>query len=454
MKKIVLALLTITVALCAVEWEVEQVITGEMPLIALDSEGYARVLFLAYPGLKVGSNVTGEWEIKDVVELEKILPYYGLAVNSKGNAVVVFQDIIDWDLGYDLFMATDKSGEFETTNLTNYPEWQYRPVITIDQQDVVHMVYLKMVDWYEEIDQIFYAKIDNGDFTSAEQVTDNAFSMYGYFEISKDVVVEKNQDPHVFYLGEDTLIWHASKTGNNPWLKETISAHSGYDPLAAIDGSNNIHIAYASDYYRESDDLRCICYLTNKNGSWEDTIAFGDAAANWHPDISVDLSGNPHIIWYHYAFYPNIYYTCEDNGGWAHDSITTTQSHEYFGYGHSFAVDSEGYGHLVYEDEDDEQIYYAKSKAPLAVSEKQLETSSNLLEIRGTTVRFTLAQTSPVTLNLYDAVGRHVDHLASGTYPAGEHAVPINSTGLAAGVYFIRAEIAGQSANAKFMLTH
>lgn len=55
-----------------------------------------------------------------------------------------------------------------------------------------------------------------------------------------------------------------------------------------------------------------------------------------------------------------------------------------------------------------------------------------------TTIRFTVPEPTPVTLELYDAIGRRVAVLADREFTAGEHRIPFEARGLASGVYRLR----------------
>jgi hypothetical protein len=57
---------------------------------------------------------------------------------------------------------------------------------------------------------------------------------------------------------------------------------------------------------------------------------------------------------------------------------------------------------------------------------------------RSTSLTFTLAHPSSVSLRAYDVSGREVSNLAQGAYDAGPHTVAWNVAGLRAGVYFCR----------------
>ena len=55
-----------------------------------------------------------------------------------------------------------------------------------------------------------------------------------------------------------------------------------------------------------------------------------------------------------------------------------------------------------------------------------------------TRILFTLPESSPVTLKVYDTLGREVATLVEGMYSAGEHSVIFNGNGLSSGTYFYR----------------
>ncbi|GBE29279.1 hypothetical protein BMS3Bbin04_00291 [bacterium BMS3Bbin04] len=61
-----------------------------------------------------------------------------------------------------------------------------------------------------------------------------------------------------------------------------------------------------------------------------------------------------------------------------------------------------------------------------------------------TTVELTLARSHYVEVELVDVLGRQVKTLLTGVQPAGVHRVEVNASGLAAGVYLLRAQIEGQ----------
>ncbi len=70
-----------------------------------------------------------------------------------------------------------------------------------------------------------------------------------------------------------------------------------------------------------------------------------------------------------------------------------------------------------------------------------------------TNIRFSLPETAPVNLSVYNVNGRHVETLLGGQMmSAGEHTVPFNAAGLSSGVYIVRMETANRVMSSRMML--
>jgi len=61
-----------------------------------------------------------------------------------------------------------------------------------------------------------------------------------------------------------------------------------------------------------------------------------------------------------------------------------------------------------------------------------------------TTLTYELPAAGPVTLAVYDVLGREVARLVEGLRPAGSHRAPLEGSGLAPGLYLVRLQHAGQ----------
>jgi hypothetical protein len=74
-----------------------------------------------------------------------------------------------------------------------------------------------------------------------------------------------------------------------------------------------------------------------------------------------------------------------------------------------------------------------------------------------TTIRFALPSRAEVRLGVYDVAGREIAVLEDGVFAAGPHEVRWEGLGgggmpLAAGVYFLRLDAAGETRKAKILL--
>lgn len=461
MKKIVLALLAAVLMLSAVEWDVEQVTDvsaltiPSRPLLALDNEGYARVLFRqrtieVEKHLYCASNTTGSWVIRDVDSNYSCdVEYYDIDIDSEGNTNIVYTIAWEQDENYDVFYATDETGPFVPQRLTTTGGLQYAMNIAVDLWDKPHITYMKY-DSLEWETYLFCGWIDEAYELHAQKVTDNSIDG----EEGSDLVAGSDGVLHIFYVDDyDYYLWHIYGE-LSAWGEEVIVEHSSYLPSAAVDESGNLHLSYLQE-----DFPQIAHYAKNVNGLWFDETISGEEPPHWTPCLALDQEGIPYVQWHNNS---GIFYTSKPGTDWiGAEFIDVPQQGIELEYGQTFLIDEQGFGHLIYiadDEEEQEQVFYAKSKQPLSgggfITEQVDVSNPHGLEVRGSKIRFTLPQSSPVTLNLYDAVGRHVDHLASGIYAAGEHAAPINTADLSSGVYFIRAEIAERSASAKFVLTH
>jgi hypothetical protein len=70
-----------------------------------------------------------------------------------------------------------------------------------------------------------------------------------------------------------------------------------------------------------------------------------------------------------------------------------------------------------------------------------------------TVITYTLAETSPVRIDVYDVAGRRVATLVDGPREAGRHTATWDASGLAAGVYLYRIQAGAQTATRRALLT-
>ena len=110
---------------------------------------------------------------------------------------------------------------------------------------------------------------------------------------------------------------------------------------------------------------------------------------------------------------------------------------EWFGLGPDSTADILGDGYTPLDGLVASPISVAAETVPEAAGLSLGPVAPNPIAGRAT-VPFALDLPASVSLRLVDLQGREVRRLASGSYPAGAHTVPLDTHGLAAGVYLVR----------------
>lgn len=467
MRKTIFILLAAVLVLSAVDWDIEQITNtanadNYEPILVLDNEGKARVLYGEWGmeenvTLVVASNASGSWQFEDVAQVMEAW-VYGLDVDADGFSHVTYFDFIS-ETDNDIFYATNRMGPFDPVNLTDDAPFQAAPVLKLDRSGMPHIIFAQAVNPEENI-QAWHGWITPEGF-EREQVTENLYQddWLGY-----DLVFDQLNQPHVFYIGDDSHLWHTAPGELLAWQPEKINELSSEWPSAVADPVGPLHVAY--DVGEES-----IHYVSNMNGPWQDELVSDNIPPGggiWRPSLALDnifgfhAIGNPHIAWIRYDsdWWGDLWYGAKPEDAWVEEAITSEpETDEWPGYGHYFAIDNQNYGHIVYDFPDDDgwwQIMYAKSTEPLAepvsVGENPVLTDPVELIVNGTTVNFSLSVSGTVKLDLFDVSGRHVSNLVSGSFNSGNHSIPILTTSLSSGVYFVRIEASGYQANVRFVL--
>ncbi|TKJ44322.1 hypothetical protein CEE36_00860 [candidate division TA06 bacterium B3_TA06] len=445
-----------------VEWETQYILEDPdyyyyNPMVTLDNQGKVHIAYIHWDhavdtgNLNVISNQSGEWISETVASVNYPILWgdlYDIEVDSQGNRYLSYIEYISKFRIY-LWLATDTSGEFESERIgTPFPYSQGSQSIELDGNDNPFIAFLQFNYNTFEL-ELRFGWFEQDSFVSERVVLDSVDN-----ESLGNLLLEKDGTPHIIYVGYEHRLYHAFKT-DEVWDKERIWYFLPLRPSAVMDTDDFIHVIYRSGDWS-------IRYAHNREGEWIDEHII--ATFRWGYDITcidIDPDGIPCFVWTHGTSNENrqqtdISYARQLENGWFEETVTETPNVvEIPGEHNFFKIDKAGYAHLVYEywDREFSKLAYAKSKAPLFVAEQPNEVNPFDLRVRGSTVHFSLPEASLIRLDLYDAVGRRVRLLASGVYNSGQHSIPINSTGLPAGVYFIRLESADRTSSAKSVLS-
>lgn len=436
--------------LTAVQWEYEKVFDEtEMyshgSKIALDGNDAPYILYSAgesEDNAYILRLVEPEGENRNILDIDTV-PIYKLSfsfdINPDNDVVIVYTDTVIPGIS-DIYLATYHEGAFDYVNLTDNWVLKLRPIVQVGSDGIVRLVYL---EFNGNVADLRYGWYDGETFES-ESIRDSTDSYGNGFDFCLDAA----NRPHVFFIGDDYNLRHATRAGADNWTSSTLGM-KGYHPSVAMDKKGNFHIG--------CEDPPDIGYLTDASESWTaETVAVSEGDVDWIlPTIAVDPQDNPHMIWYtwmapyHKPADIDIWFSSRTDGSWSELEALPPDQSKTLG---DFKIDSEGYGHACYSIYKD--LYYAKTAELLAggVVDDEPGIAPVSMVVSGSRLRFNLPQPGNIVINLYDASGRMVNELASGYYPAGQNEINISTSALPAGVYFARLEWGGSSAKVRMVL--
>ena len=307
-----------------ISWKVETIDndSGYLASIDCDSQGAVHVAFYDsdYEGLMYANNKTKTWQKEKVADLD-----------------LTSMDIL------------------------------YKPVIQLDTDGHVHIVYVSKVD---TVPTLLRATNASGSWaTEAIKESGNIFQI--------DFALDSNDDYHIThgFLGTG-VEYFTNKTGS--W-DVTLISDIGHEHAIAIDKDNDVHICY-------SEMIRLV-YTNNKSGSWSDeTIREGDGQGFLRNtqglSIAMDSYNKAHVSFYDTGeeiYEEGPYYSTNASGTWESvdldpEFISSTA------LASSIAIDSDGFPHIVMR----KSFYgiYATNKYGNWVVERMYDMEGNLMDGR------------------------------------------------------------------------
>ena len=220
-----------------------------------------------------------------------------LAVDADGNAHVSVAGYSGYDVNY----ATDASGAWESTRISN--QWvNAMGDVAVDADGAVHVV------WNE------YSYDGGG-------------------------------------AGSDDVLRHATNA-TGVWTVEWIDMWGGFrndplDPSITIDGAGALHVVYSVEYGAE------VRYATNASGAWSTEVV--DPAGGVSPAIAVGRDGRVHVAYYDDET-GDLRHAMRDDGTWRPGTVDAAGD---TGRAPAIAVDADNLAHVVYYDATDGDLRHA-----------------------------------------------------------------------------------------------
>ncbi len=179
-------------------------------------------------------------------------------------------------------------------------------------------------------------------------------------------------------------------------------------------------------------------------------LAPDTTVSNFTPDVTLRHGGGTHGVYRgpytNYAYYRYRGYA----GSWS----TPVQYNEQYATGEVRPeieyVDVGAYGVLFRTPAAQNQMCYFDRSDWVGVEEVSKDATARWLMLapnpsyRTTRLSYVVSKAGDVKISLYDAIGRLINTLVDETKPAGEYSLTLNNHNLAAGVYFIRVEMADE----------
>ena len=283
--------------------------------------------------------------------------YSSFVLDSTGSKHISYYDATNGDLKY----ATDTTGSWVNSTIDSNGNVGQYSSITVDSNDVIHISY------YDESNgDLMYITDRSGswvnttiDSTGALGIGDSVVGLY------TSIAIDSNAKVHISYLHSNSSVqasylkYATDTTGS--WVTETAFnttsnglIRAGHYSSIALDSNDKVHISAYDGVNRD------LIHVTNKNGSWVKTTVQYFADVGLYTSLAIDSNDDLHIA-YHAGIYSSVgenlrYAMYNGSTGWTSIEIDTLGSVGSFA---SLALDSNGFVHISYYDETNQQLKYA-----------------------------------------------------------------------------------------------
>jgi hypothetical protein len=243
----------------------------------------------------------------------------GIAIDSKGNLHVVFSQISDNDAGNsEIYYVTNSSGSWNWINISSFNMTgarQQQPVIAIDSEDTVHIVWSGQNPATGEYD-LLYVNNYNDTWSVPYNITKLSSSTSSASSICPSIVFDNYDTLHVAYIESNfSTVAYLNRVSAGNWtgpinITQPPYTFTGINEKLSISVNrlNWVYISFSA--YNGTDDTSEIYVLNNSIGVWSLPLNISrdwqtDLNRDLRPSMAIDSFGNIHIGW---AFENTSYY--------------------------------------------------------------------------------------------------------------------------------------------------
>ena len=312
---------------------------GEYSSLAIDSKDYPHISYYDKMNdvLKYAYFDGSNWHITTIESSEDSGELSSIAIDSKDHVYVAYFDERNNLLRYAYFNGN--TWEIQTVdNSAEHDSWT--PIsMAFDSQDHPHI-------FYNAGGKIKYAHFDGTSWHIEEMDT------YGIEGSEVCLCLDSNDYPHIAYVHKRQVsqytwvdeIKYAYYNGSNWQIKTVYSDDYAIFPDLALDGNDEPYIAFMFDQL--SGDLfhgPGIKYASLSGNNWDIKTVTNLGLEDYYPNLAIDSSGIPHIVYIN-EDKDNVRHTYFKNNTWQTEIIDNRSSISQV----SFRLDSNLHPHIAY----------------------------------------------------------------------------------------------------------
>ncbi|MBD3255114.1 MAG: hypothetical protein GF383_08465 [Candidatus Lokiarchaeota archaeon] len=245
----------------------------------------------------------------------------------------------------------------------------------------------------ENLEYAFISGLESSviNYENASVISDGFADIWGWNNDTSDypdIVVDSDNNLHVVWQDStkgswgggdgDKEIMYANYSASG-WSNATVISDdetgwntlSSYDPVIAVDASNNLHVVWEETTNGDWGSDTEIMYVNYTASGWSDATVISDDETAWNtgesidPDIGVDSNNDLHVVWVDETegpwggVYPDweIMYANYTSSGWSNATVISDGFADIWGWNNDtsvhpdIVVDSDNNLHVVWEDD-------------------------------------------------------------------------------------------------------
>jgi hypothetical protein len=264
---------------------------------AFDSQGNVHIAYATQfetvsstKEIMYATNKSGVWELFKVTDDALIDELPVIRVDGNDVVHIMWNGYVQAEGDVELFYTNNGSGEFVskiqiTSKLQDGIDGHTWPDFMIDNNGVIHFTFS---DSPLGAPEVYYATYSQGTTSAPVDV-----SLSSAYDSDPRMVLDDQEYPHVFWNNATSGLGHATNAGGS-WQAQFITSMGLSRPAAAADGQGIIHFVVT--------DGPLVKYGNNMSGNFAvtDTIAI-HAADCYYPQLAVDKADMLHLAYHSFG---------------------------------------------------------------------------------------------------------------------------------------------------------